>query len=641
MKKRIVNIIMLAMFSASTIMGCSNKVSEIKEVKAATMDTAEESSKTSKGEYTSYSAGGASTTEGVNVDLKGEYSNKALESDFDEDEAEAVITLKGSSIEINGDGAKADGSTLTISEKGTYILRGTLEDGCIIIDNENEENIRLVLDGADITSTDSCAIYAKNAKNVYITLAEGTENNISDKRALIEEDEEESDTTAENAGSAIYSEADLIINGSGTLNLTSNNDGIKTKDDLVLISGIINITAGDDGMIGKDSVQIRDGNITIECADDCIKASKDDDPEKGYAVIDGGNITLSSKEGHGVQAVYVFVMNDGSLTVTSCKEGIESLNIVQNGGSIDITASDDGVNVSDKRAEAESESSENNESAGNMPEGGPDGNMGAGPQKGQMGPGRDTVSGQAGKGGIAGGGKMPGMKGERGGRQKGSQTVSGGNMPGGRQQMQQEGNMGGPGGQMQGGQMQGENMQGGMGGGPGGDMQGGMGGTFENIDGCIVINGGEMTIDAGGDGLDSNGDILIKGGTVRVYGPTGNGNGAVDKNGVWEQDGGTVYIQGSSGMLESVDGENSEEGFVSVIFDQNVDEGEEISLIDEDGNTVMSFTSKKSVPFVFFADEDIENGKEYTVKAGSQSQTVTAGQMSGGGFKGGAPRGKV
>ncbi len=361
------------------------------------------------------------------------------------------------------------------------------------------------------------------------------------------------------------------------------------------------IKAGDDGIIGKDSVQIRDGSINIECADDCIKSSKDDDPEKGYVVIDGGDITLASDEGHGVQAVYVFVMNDGKLTVKGSNEGIESLNIVQNGGIIDINSKDDGVNVSDKRADSESESTDaGNEAAADNKDMQPKGDMMPEGTDGQMQPkaGRQmqpgSLSANAGPGGSMG----------KGGR---------GRMGGGRM---------GPG-----------NMDGNTEGGPakmGGNMGGG--GTFENIDGCIVINGGEITINAGGDGLDSNGDILIKGGTVRVYGPTGNGNSAVDKNGIWEQDGGTVYIQGSSGMLESVDTESSDEGFVSVIFDGNVNEGEEISLIDSDGNTVMSFTSQKSVPFVFFASEEIENGKEYTVRAGSLSQTVTAGQMSGSGM---------
>ncbi|MCR5650372.1 MAG: carbohydrate-binding domain-containing protein [Lachnospiraceae bacterium] len=456
-------------------------------------------------EFTGNSGTGASTTEGVNVDLSADLPKKAYEDDFDEKDVTAEITFNKTSIQIDGTGAKSDGSTLTISGKGTYILSGTLSDGTVVIDNKNDENIRLILDGVNITSKDDACISVKNAKNVFITLKKGTENSLVC----------ESSKTA-----AIDSETDIYFNGKGSLKITAAKDGITSKDDIGIANGSISVKAEDDGIVGKDSVQIAGGNITVDSKDDCIKSSKDDDPEKGYVVIDGGNITLSSEEGKGVKSIYVFVMNDGELTVKKSSEGIQSLNIIQNGGKIDITSDDDGVNVSDKRAETIASESQNS----TPPAGGnfPDKQMQGVPDfaNGEMQGAPDFQDKQ--------------IQGAPDGKTK-RKSISG-NMPG-PENMKQPDNMQKP-----------DDMQkpGGMPG--GGQMR--THGTFENLDGCFVLNGGTLSIHAGGDGVDSNGDILINGGTLYVYGPINSGDGAIDMNGVYEQTGGKVYIPENPGMME-------------------------------------------------------------------------------------------
>ncbi|MBR5377334.1 MAG: carbohydrate-binding domain-containing protein, partial [Lachnospiraceae bacterium] len=250
-------------------------------------------------EFTGNGDTGASTTEGVNVDLKVDVPQKAYEEDFDESDADAVITLDKTGIKVDGSGAKADGSTLTISDKGVYYISGTLQDGSIVIDNKNDENIRLILEGVDLTSKSGSCISVRNAKNVFITLKKGSEN------SLICDDAD---------SAAIDSETDIYFNGEGKLSITAAKDGITPKDDIGITNGTISVNAGDDGIVGKDSVQIAGGTIKVDAKDDCIKSSKDDDPEKGFIVIDGGEITLSSEEGKGVKSIYVFVMNDGKLT---------------------------------------------------------------------------------------------------------------------------------------------------------------------------------------------------------------------------------------------------------------------------------------------------------------------------------------
>ena len=50
----------------------------------------------------------------------------------------------------------------------------------------------------------------------------------------------------------IFSHDDLTINGSGALTVTGNlNDGIHSKDDLIITGGNLSVTAVNDGLKGK------------------------------------------------------------------------------------------------------------------------------------------------------------------------------------------------------------------------------------------------------------------------------------------------------------------------------------------------------------------------------------------------------
>lgn len=511
MKKKIFAIVLTVVLAASLLTGFA---------KSGKKESAETDSTGELVEFTGNGGKGASTTKGVNVELSADLPDKAYEDDIDKKDADAVITLNKTSVKVDGTGAKASGSTVTISAKGIYYITGTLQNGSIIIDNKNGENIRLVLDSADITSKSGPCIKVNDAKNVFVIMKNGTKNTLTC-------------TDAESA--AIDSQTDIYFGGSGSLDITAAKDGITSKDDIGIAGGTIRIKAEDDGITGKDSVQIADGNITVDATDDCIKSSKDDDPEKGFVVIDGGQITLSSKEGKGVKSVYAFVMNDGKLTVTGCDEGIQSLNIVQNGGTIDITSNDDGINVTDKTASANATSTQ-----GTAKKSGSSATQDSA---------KNTSASQ----------NRTDNKNRSGSQNRPENADTPLQRPG---DMQRPGNMQRPAGadapsgnmirerrlDIQGQANRPEKMQGQNGMMPGQGMGGR--GTFENIDGCVVINGGTLKIHAGGDGIDSNGDILVNGGTVYVYGPIHQGDGAIDMNGVYEQNGGKVYIPQNAGMME-------------------------------------------------------------------------------------------
>ena len=63
-----------------------------------------------------------------------------------------LIELTGSGASFSCSGVSAEDSTITISKAGSYILRGTLENGRIIIDTGlSQEKLNLTLDGVSIT----------------------------------------------------------------------------------------------------------------------------------------------------------------------------------------------------------------------------------------------------------------------------------------------------------------------------------------------------------------------------------------------------------------------------------------------------------------------------------------------------------
>ncbi len=90
------------------------------------------------------------------------------------------------------------------------MISGALDDGRIVVDTQDEEAVRLVLNGADISCSDSSAIYVKNAGKAVIILAEGTENSLSDGTEYVYDDAQEEEPSA-----ALFSKSDLTINGRG------------------------------------------------------------------------------------------------------------------------------------------------------------------------------------------------------------------------------------------------------------------------------------------------------------------------------------------------------------------------------------------------------------------------------------------
>ncbi len=257
---------------------------------------------------------------------------------------EAVIELKGDSIQCAARGVAVNGSVATIGAPGSYTVRGTLSDGRIVIDlKENPGKVTLFLDGADITCLTDSAIYLIQAKELNLVLAAGSENRVV---SGTEADAAGFDETRQ--GAAIYAEDDLDIQGEGALTVLGYlNNGITCKDDLKLKGGRLLVYAVNNGIRASESVTMSGGTVDIEAGNDGLKSSSAKKADKGFVQIEGGTLTVVSG-GDGVSAETELRILGGSITVTaegdpaaaSCKGLKGKTGVTVSGGSINVTADD-------------------------------------------------------------------------------------------------------------------------------------------------------------------------------------------------------------------------------------------------------------------------------------------------------------
>lgn len=232
----------------------------------------------------------------------------------------------------------SDGETVTIKTGGVYVITGTASNAQILVNTSDDEKVQLVLDGVSITNESIPAIYVQNADKVFVTTTD-SENTLTVTGTFTAD----GDT---NTDAVIFSRDDVVLNGTGTLNISSTENGISSKDDLKVTGGTINITCTADALEANDSVVIADGTISIKTGKDGIHAENDEDNTVGYVYIAGGTITIDAAD-DAIHATTIAQIDGGTLNITAA-EGIEGTWIQINDGTINIEASDDGINAGQK-----------------------------------------------------------------------------------------------------------------------------------------------------------------------------------------------------------------------------------------------------------------------------------------------------
>jgi hypothetical protein len=578
---------------------------------------------------------------------------------FDEDDSNTSwtadqstdIALAGTSAVVEGAGAESKDGSVAITAAGTYVLSGKLSDGQIVINNQDDGIVHLVLNGVNITDSDSAAIYIKEAGKVIITLEDGTENSVSDGATYVYAD----DTTDE-PSAAIFSKADLTINGTGKLSVSANyNDGITSKDDLKIMSGILEIQAADDGIVGKDLVAVQDGSISITAEGDGIKSTNDTETDKGFIGITAGTFDIQAGN-DGIQAETALVIDGGTYTLVTgggnengeVKTGDPGAGMGMRGnrgqgtggqapGTTDTStseakpetmpeASQQEASTTSTTAESETVSTKGLKAGGDISVNNGTFNIDSADDAVHSNSNVAIAAGEfnikTGDDGIhadalvaISGGKIDITKSYEG--------IEGANiaMSGGEAHVVSSDD--------------GVNVAGGndevtVGGGP--QEQDQFSDAAANV---LTISGGTLTVDATGDGLDSNGSIVMSGGTVIVNGPTNGGNGALDYDGSFEQSGGTLIAAGSSGMAQATSDTSSQHA-VSMTFPQIQKAGALVHLEDSEGNTILTFAPSKDYQSLVMSSPDLKDGGSYTLYSGGTSTgseangLYTDGEYTGG-----------
>ena len=573
------------------------------------------------------------------------FTDRDYKTDYDTTKS-ISIDLKGDSVSCKSDAVKVKKGTITLSEEGTYIFSGTLNDGMIVVDAEDSDKLQIVLDNASITSSTSAALYVLEADKVFVTLAKGSENTLANGGTFEAVDDN-------NIDGAVFSKQDLTFNGSGQLTITSPADhGIVCKDDLVFTGGTYTVNCASHGLDANDSVRMTNATMTIASGKDGIHAENTDDTTLGFMYIKDGSLEIAA-EGDGLSAGNSMQINDGIFQITS------------GGGSVNASKS-------------------SSDSWGNFM-GGP-GGMGGG--RGNR-PGRPSESGaqsqpqyqpetdnqatenddtstsikaikSAGdiliKGGTftidsaddsihsnasitVSGGNFTIASGDDGFHADETLTISDGTIAisksyeglealdikvtgGDIKLVASDDGLNAAGGTDESGYggMRGNDQFGGGRGGMGGP--GGMGGHgSSSSNGSIAISGGNLYVNASGDGMDANGTLEISGGHTIVVGPTQGDTATLDYDVSGTITGGTFIGTGSTFMAQSFS--DSKQGVIAM-KSGNHTAGTNIQLKDTKGNVILSHEPELDFAIVILSSPEIQKGETYTITVGESTSTIEA-----------------
>lgn len=126
-----------------------------------------------------------------------------------------------------------------------------------------------------------------------------------------------SDYDGTNVDAAVFSKADLTLNGEGVLNINGNYKcAAVSKDDLIICGLTLNAKSVGSAIEGKDCVKIKDAAITVNSGADAIKSTNSEDADRGFVYIESGTCTLTAAK-DGIQAESAVKLSGGEITITS------------------------------------------------------------------------------------------------------------------------------------------------------------------------------------------------------------------------------------------------------------------------------------------------------------------------------------
>ena len=183
---------------------------------------------------------------------------------------------------------------VTITSGGVYNISGVGNDVQIAVRADTADDVRLILNGVDITCRTSSAIAVYSARDprtagqyaVTIELAQGSENHITGSHTV---SMAETDTKLDGA---ICSLVSLGIEGGGNLVVDADNEGIEVKyGHMTINGGVLDIRSGDDPLnVSEDGVGVltmNDGYV-FSAVKNAPGGEGDGIDSNGWIVFNGG-----------------------------------------------------------------------------------------------------------------------------------------------------------------------------------------------------------------------------------------------------------------------------------------------------------------------------------------------------------------
>ncbi len=279
-------------------------------------------------------------------DASGTAEEKTIETDTVWNHTVSIV-YNGSSatVTIDADSVSytVSGGDVTITSAAKNIEYTVSGSGSGSLKIYSDYRYKLTLDNLTLTSSGKPVINNQGKKSLFLTLV-GT-STLSDASGYA------TAVNNEDQKGAIFSEGQIYILGSGTLNLTGKNKHAIASDDFILMqSGTVVVNAAPtDGVHSNDAFQMDGGNLTINATDEGVAV------DEGTVLIQGGSIkiTTSGTTAKGIKAYGNVSITGGKVVVyathgsgESGSEGIESkASISISGGDVFVESYDDGINA--------------------------------------------------------------------------------------------------------------------------------------------------------------------------------------------------------------------------------------------------------------------------------------------------------
>lgn len=249
---------------------------------------------------------------------------------------EGYVSLKSSKVfaSVSGDGIQADtfvyitGGSVDIKTSATFV---SYSAESMATYNLSEDDFRYIKSGDTYKKIDDVA--TKGARYAMIQSAKGIKcgeikYEIDGTEYAVTENTnyfiivDGASVKINSSDDAIHTNSGNVLVKSGTLDLTTLDDGIHADELVKIDGGEITVNGSYEGIEGA-YVEINGGTINITASDDGINAACDDESVSEHIIISGGTITVDAS-GDGLDSSGTIYVTGGTLIVYGPTTGADT-----------------------------------------------------------------------------------------------------------------------------------------------------------------------------------------------------------------------------------------------------------------------------------------------------------------------------